>query len=74
VKIMGQPIHGPNTGDVGIEEIDEDLCRRVIPASSTEETVEEIQEALDKACKSSYSITRTTMKTKKELNHKSVPW
>jgi len=74
VKIMGQLIHGPNSEDAGIEEIDKDLCQRVRTASNTEEIVEEFQEALDKACKSSYRITRTIMTTKKEPHHKSVPW
>jgi len=45
---MGQLIHGPNTEDAGIEEIDEDLCQRVGTASKTEEIIEEFQEALDK--------------------------
>ena len=74
VQIMGQPIHGSNTVDTGIEEIDEDLCQGVRTVPNTEEIVEEFQEALDKACKSSHRLNRTTMTTKKEPHHKSVPW
>ena len=67
---MGHIIHGPNTEDAGIDEIDEELCHRVITASNTEDIVEEFQQPLDKA----YRITRTIMTTKKEPHHKSVPW
>jgi len=67
-------MHGTNTGEAEIVEIDEDLCQRVRTASNTEERVEEFQEAVNKACKSSYRITTTTMTTKKEPRHKSFPW
>ena len=74
VQIMEQLLHGPNTVEAGVEEQDEPLCQRVRLAPNIEEIVEELQEALDKACKSSFRPTRTTMTTKKGTQHKSVPW
>jgi len=74
IQIMEQLLHGPNTVDAGIEEIDEALCQRVRTAPNTEEIVEEFQEALDKAYKALFRLTRSTTTIKKEAQHKSVPW
>jgi len=74
IQIMKQLLHGPNTVEAGVEELDKALCQRVRSAPNTEEIVEELPEALDKACKSSFRPTRTTMTTKKGTQHKSVPW
>jgi len=74
IQIMKQLLHGPNTVEAGVEELDKALCQRVRSAPNTEEIVEELQKALDKACKSSFRPTRTTMTTKKGTQHKSVPW
>ena len=73
IQIMERILHGPNTVEAGVEELDEALCQRVRSALNTEEIVEEFQ-ALDKACKSSFRLTRTTMTTKKGAENKSVPW
>jgi len=51
---MEQLINGTNTVEAGVEELDEALCQRVRTATNIEEIVEEFQEALDKACKSSF--------------------
>jgi len=74
IQIMGQLLHGPNTVDAGIEEIDEALSQRVRTAPNSEDIVEEFHEALDKACKSSFRLTRSMMTNRKEAQHKSVPW
>jgi len=42
--------------------------------STKHREIVELQEALDKACKSSFRPTRTTMTTKKGTQHTSVPW
>jgi hypothetical protein len=51
IQIMEQLLHGPNIVEAGVEELDEALCQRVRSAPNIEEIVEELQEALDKACK-----------------------
>ena len=54
-----------------IEELDEDLSQSVRTAQNTEEIIEEFQEALDIAFKSSYRPIRTI---EKEPHHKTLPW
>ena len=68
---MEQLIYGTYTVKAGIEELDKDLSQRVRTAQNTEEIIEEFQEVLDKACKSSYRLIRTI---EKEPHHKTVPW
>jgi hypothetical protein len=71
VQRMEQLLYGPNKVKAGLEELDEDLSQRVRKAQNTEEVIEEFQEVLDKACKSSYRLNRTT---KKETHHKRFAW
>ena len=53
IHIM-EKLTGINTAEVGAEKPDEALCQRIHSAPNIEEMVEEFQEALDKACKSSF--------------------
>jgi hypothetical protein len=74
IQIMEQLLTGINTAEVGVEKLDEALCQRVQSAPNIEEIAEELHEALDKACKSSFRLSRPTSTTKKAVQHKSVPW
>jgi hypothetical protein len=74
IQIVEQLLHGPNTVEAGVKELDEVPCQRVRSAPNTEEIVKELQKALDKECKSSFTPNRTTMTTKKGAQHKSVSW
>ena len=71
VQIMEQLTYGRYKVKPGIYELDEDLRQRVGTAQNTEEIIEEFQEVLDKACKTSYRLIRTI---EKEPHHKTVPW
>jgi hypothetical protein len=74
IQIMEQTLKGIITDEDGVEKLDEALCQRVQSAPHMEEIVEELHEALDKFCKSSFKLTRPTRKIKKAVQHKSVPW
>ena len=60
-----------NNGDGESQELDRTLCRRVATAPSMEEVVEELHDALESACRSSFKLLGTT---KKPPSYKSVPW
>jgi hypothetical protein len=55
----------------GKDTLDETLCQRVTTVSNIEAALNELQAALDYACRSSF---RQTGRTGKVLRHKSVPW
>ena len=65
IHIMEKLLTGINTAEVGVDKLDEALCQRIQSAPNIEEMVEEFQEALDKACKSSFRLTRTNSTSKK---------
>jgi len=67
IQIMGQQLTGINTVEAGIEKIDDALCKRIQSALNIEEIVEEFNEALDKACKSSFQQIRPTNTNKKTV-------
>ena len=74
IHIMEELLTGINTAEVGVKKLDEALCQRIQSAQNIEEMAEEFQEALDKACKSSFRLTRPTSTSKKTTQHKSMPW
>jgi len=55
----------------GIEGLDEHLSQRVATAPGMETVIEEIQKALETACRSSFRIWNISQKA---ISHKSVPW
>jgi len=55
----------------GIEGLDEHLSQKVAASHCMDRVIEEIQEALQTACRISYRIRKIS---KKETYNKSVPW
>jgi len=73
ISIMEREVTGISTKEVGVEKLDETLSNR-IQSTKIEEIVEELQDALEKACKTSFRQTGNTNKDKKLEQYKSVPW
>jgi len=71
---MEQQVTGKSTKEVGVEKLDEALSNRIQSTTKIEEIVEELQDALEKACKTSFRQTGKTNKDKKPEQYKSVPW
>jgi len=71
IQIMEQ--HSRRTSNVagGVEKLDETLSQRVATSPNMEAEVEELHDALDSACRSSFRPVRST---KKALPQKSVSW
>jgi hypothetical protein len=64
-------LSGSNKERGGIEELDEHLSQRVAEATCMETEIEELQEALETACRNSLRIRNISQKA---ISHKSVPW
>ena len=68
---MEQLLSRMNKDRGGIEGLDEHLSQRVAAAPCMETVIGEFQEALERACRSSFRIRNITQKA---TSHKSVPW
>jgi hypothetical protein len=68
--IMEQKMSRANNGDGEAEKLDRTLSQRVATAPSMEEVVEELHDALESACRSSFKL----LGTKKTPSYKSVTW
>jgi hypothetical protein len=68
---MGQLLNESNKERGGNVELDEHLRQRVAAAACMEAVSEELQEALETACRNSFSIRNISQKA---TSHKSVPW
>jgi len=73
INIMEQKVIGISTKEVGVEKLDEALSNRIQSTTKIEEIVEELQDALEKARKTSFRQTGNTNKNKKREQYKSVP-
>jgi len=71
IQIMEELLSGMNQERDGIEGLDEHLSQRVAAAPCMETVVEELQEARETACGSSFRIRKISQKA---TSHKSVPW
>jgi len=71
IQMLEQLLSGMNNEIERIEGLDEQLSQRVAAAPSTETVIEELQEALQTACRTSFRIRNTAHKA---ISHKSVPW
>ena len=71
IQIMEQLLSGMNKERDGTEVLDEHLSQTVAAAACMETVIEELQEALETACRSSFRIRN---KSQKATSHKSVPW
>jgi len=68
INIMEQQVTGISTKEVGVEKLGEALTNGIQSTTKIEETDEELQDALDKACKTSFRQTRNTNKEKRQNN------
>jgi len=71
IQIMEQLLSGMNKERDGTEVLDEHLSQTVAAAACMETVIEELQEALETACRSSFRIRNISQKA---TSHKSVPW
>jgi ribonuclease HI len=71
VQTMGQLLSGSSKERGGIEELDEHLSQRVAVAECMETVIEELQEALEIACRNSFKRRNISQRA---TSHKSVPW
>jgi hypothetical protein len=68
---MEQLLSRSNKERERIEELDEHLSQRVAEATCMETVIEELQAALETACRNSFRIRNISQKA---ISHKSVPW